>query len=174
MVYWFNFFFEAMKNLKITTIVGNVDIQNQTILLVIQTFIVFSWNYIGGGGKLTYAFLYFKLIHVLFLLVTYWAVHAKKNLIDASHITYLFLILNMFLKKKHKLFKYIFMYELNIYYYIYWIYMNWIYIKLLQCQSKGEISIWGRSSVTEIRNRILICPILHSVASQCWMKYGWF
>ena len=33
-----------------------------------------------------------------------------------------------------------------------WIgYMNWIYIKLLHKQSKGEISMWGRSSVTDIR-----------------------
>ena len=43
-VNWFNLFVEAMNDLMIT-IVGNMNIINRIILLVLNTLIVFYWNY---------------------------------------------------------------------------------------------------------------------------------
>ena len=79
-------------------------------------------------------------------------------------------------KKKKKCFIVLKIYEyMNWIYTIIWIeYINWIYIKLLHKQSKGEISLWGRSSVTDIRIVYVFVLSYTSYFHIVEVKYGWF
>jgi hypothetical protein len=157
------------------TIVENLDIHDHIMLLVILDINSLQLK-LYEVDKLTYFLLYIWIV-LLVIFVSHGLNSACK--------TY------MFCKKcfsQHKLFLWI----LNVllafnFFLLYWKYMNiWIeYIRLyklniwieniLNCwKSKGGISMWGRSSVTDIWTRIRIRPFLHTVLSHCWVKYGWF